>query len=195
MIHKHTAKRGHSMILRIMAASVMVFASLGLAIAAGFATQSAFAQGGSPATECDTYAYFWKFDDFDESTGTYGSIEENAPDGVVLTLTPTNWKEEDGKKEALEFDWTSNVNISKMIVKAGNASNNNVYTFPSPGETSGHGTSLNNKGISHVTFCFDNAEPPTVVPEAPMAIIFPIVALIVAGGAWFVWRRQQLNAA
>ncbi len=184
MNHKHTIRRGHSIVLRLMAASVMVFAGLGLAIAAGFATSSAFAQGNSPAAECGVGTYYWKFDNWNGAN--YGDIEKNTPDDIVVTINITDSK---------NFTWSSNSPVVRMVVKAGNdeSKGSNTQNF-NPAILEGSGGSTGKADISHVTFCFEG-QPPTVIPEAPMAIIFPVVALIVAGGAWFVWRRQQLNAA
>lgn len=34
-------------------------------------------------------------------------------------------------------------------------------------------------------------EPPVVIPEAPLAILFPIIMLALGGGAYFIYRRRE----
>ena len=72
-------------------------------------------------------------------------------DGVTITITDSN---ESG--EALEFSWTSVTPIDLVIVKAGDSAN--LYTYDEATADSGL-TGPGGHGISHISFCFDEAQP------------------------------------
>jgi LPXTG-motif cell wall-anchored protein len=38
---------------------------------------------------------------------------------------------------------------------------------------------------------FNEQQPGVVIPEAPFAILFPIIGLLVAAGGYLFWRRRQ----
>ena len=38
---------------------------------------------------------------------------------------------------------------------------------------------------------FNEAQPGAVIPEAPLAILFPVIGLLMAGGGYLIWRRRQ----
>lgn len=42
---------------------------------------------------------------------------------------------------------------------------------------------------------FNQAQPGVVIPEAPLAVLFPLIGLLVGLGGFFIWRRQHAGAA
>jgi len=42
---------------------------------------------------------------------------------------------------------------------------------------------------------FNQAQPGVVIPEAPLAVLFPIIGLLVGLGGFFIWRRQHASEA
>ncbi len=108
--------------------------------------------------ECSGFDYWRKFDE-------KGEVSEQNTDSNPINLTLTNPKEE---VEYLGFDWSSQIGIAKINVKAGD-DGSNVYQFDLPYPTAGSGSTKNNKGISHITFCWNEPEPdptPTLTPTS-----------------------------
>ena len=107
-------------------------------------------------------------DDLAEAfSGTVGSVswielKQDPPgDGVksdgTLTVTITNF---DGKS----FDWSSNIGVDAVYVKAGSAGSY-LYIYEPPAESTGD-TGLTTPGdtgnaISHIAFCYDLEDEPT----------------------------------
>ena len=80
----------------------------------------------------------------------------------TLTVTISNF---DGKS----FDWSSNIGVDAVFVKAGNAGSH-FYIYQPPAESIGD-TGISSPGetgneISHITFCYDLADPTTTTTEA-----------------------------
>jgi hypothetical protein len=76
--------------------------------------------------------------------------------GMTHSVTLSNVREK-------SFDWTSSLGIDVVIVKGGPAAN--AYTYDPPSEALGD-TDLvapNDRGLSHVTFCYDS-DPATDTP-------------------------------
>src|SRR5919106_1279662 len=84
---------------------------------------------------------------FDPVPGS-GSETQN---GVTITITGSN---ESG--EAVEFSWTSTTPIDLVIVKGGPTAN--LYHYDEATADTGL-TAPGGKGISHISFCFDEAQP------------------------------------
>ena len=86
----------------------------------------------------------------------------------ALTVTITNGTEDDKS-----FDWSSNIGVDAVYVKAGSGGSN-LYRYDPPAESTGD-TGLvspgdGGNGISHISFCYDvNDPPPSEAPpsEAP----------------------------
>jgi large repetitive protein len=113
---------------------------------------------GSPQSECSGYDNWRKFNDKGEI-----SEENTSANPIDLTLTTPK----DGG-EYIGFDWSSQQGIAKINVKAGD-DDSNVYEFDVPYPTAGSGSTKNNKGISHITFCWNEPEPdptPTLTPTS-----------------------------
>jgi hypothetical protein len=72
-------------------------------------------------------------------------------DGVTITITGSN---ESG--EAVQFSWTSETPIDLVIVKGGATAN--LYSYDEATADTGL-TAPEGKGISHISFCFDEAQP------------------------------------
>lgn len=139
--------------------SIMILASLGVALFSDQEVPTALASGGSsPQVECEGYDYYLKFENWDG--GSPSVSDTNGSANVLVNVTETK----EGS-ESLAFDWSSDTPMDKMIVKAGNKSNNNVYDLG--GAQSGSGSSLDNKGISHVTFCWNGNDAPPTETEPP----------------------------
>ena len=117
----------------------------GLLSAALIAPASAFAQGSSPATECEGYTLYFKIDDA-PSDGVY----ENGDAGVE-----TNWSGQvitvsnaaDGNQQ---FDWAATQVVLKVTVKYGNQ---HFHGSIAPDGLSGTVDNNNQNAISHVTWC------------------------------------------
>ncbi len=100
-------------------------------------------------------------------SGTVGSVtwielKQDPPGNDVksdgtLTVTITNF---DGKS----FDWSSNIGVDAVYVKAGSAGSY-LYIYEPPAESTGD-TGLTTPGetgneISHIAFCYDLEDPTT----------------------------------
>lgn len=110
----------------------------------------------SPQSECSGYDNWRKFNDKGEI-----SEENTSANPIALVLTTPK---EGG--EYIGFDWSSQQGIAKINVKAGD-DGSNVYDFNVPYPKAGSGSTNNNKGISHITFCWNEPEPdPTPTPTS-----------------------------
>jgi uncharacterized repeat protein (TIGR01451 family)/fimbrial isopeptide formation D2 family protein len=78
-------------------------------------------------------------------------------DGVTIVITDS----ESG--EAVEFSWTSETPIDLVIVKGGPTAN--LYFYDEETADSGL-TAPGRKGISHISFCFDEEEPDVSVSKS-----------------------------
>ena len=106
-------------------------------------------------------------DDFDGEGQTWTTLKVDPnPDGDgpfpytdgTLTVTITN---ADNDKT---FDWTSNIGVDAVYVKAGSGGSN-LYRYDPPAESMGD-TGLQSpgeqgNGISHISFCSDPTDDPT----------------------------------
>jgi hypothetical protein len=69
------------------------------------------------------------------------------------------------------FDWSSNIGVDAVFVKAGSDKHNLfVYAPESTGDTDLGPQAGQGNGISHISFCYDDAPPPPPVdePEPPV---------------------------
>jgi uncharacterized repeat protein (TIGR01451 family) len=103
---------------------------------------------GSTDSECNGYDYWRKFDE-------KGDLAEQNTDANPINLTLTTQKDEG---EFIGFDWSSQEGIAQIVVKAGN-DGSNLYQFDVPYPTAGSGSTKNDKGISHITFCWNDPKP------------------------------------
>jgi hypothetical protein len=74
-------------------------------------------------------------------------------DGTV-TITVTNATD-------TSFDWSSNLSLDSVVVKAG------THREVNPGGTSGHAVTGVKQAISHVTFCYSTGSSGTQTPPPP----------------------------
>ena len=83
-------------------------------------------------------------------------------------MTITNGSDDDKS-----FDWSSNIGIDAVYVKAGSGGSN-LYRYDPPAESTGD-TGLvspgdGGNGISHISFCYDlNDAPPSEAPPSEVA--------------------------
>jgi uncharacterized repeat protein (TIGR01451 family) len=103
---------------------------------------------GSTDSECSGYDYWRKFNE-------KGDLAEQNTDANPINLTLTTQKDEG---EFIGFDWSSQEGIAQIVVKAGN-DGSNLYQFDVPYPTAGSGSTKNDKGISHITFCWNDPKP------------------------------------
>jgi hypothetical protein len=80
----------------------------------------------------------------------------------TLSVTITNFTNDDPKG----FDWTSNIGVDAVLVKAGDDKHNlYVYNPESTGDTGLGPQSGQGNGISHISFCYDTGDAtPTPSP-------------------------------
>jgi len=109
-------------------------------------------QGSSPASECDGYDEFRKFDQnfaFDEDSSP--APENN----VSINFSNTT---------QFSFDWTASPGIIlKVVVKAGTVDYGHSY----PGGSGGASEATDGQhAISHITFCWNDDEPEDVEATA-----------------------------
>jgi hypothetical protein len=87
-------------------------------------------------------------------------------DGKTVTISGF-----DGDPTAQGFSWTSNFGVDAVIIKTGNGNGgyNTLAVYAplstSPEATSGSLTTDSPTGISHISFCWDAANPPEPTPE------------------------------
>ena len=66
------------------------------------------------------------------------------------------------------FNWSSNIGVDAVLVKAGNDQHNlYVYNPESTGDTGLSPQAGNGNGISHISFCYDAGTPPSNPPSNP----------------------------
>ena len=98
--------------------------------------------------------------------GAWSELKVEPPgDGVfsdgTLTVTITNFTNTDPKG----FDWSSNIGVDAVLVKAGDDKHNlYVYDPESTGDTGLGPQAGSGNGISHISFCYDEGENPTPTP-------------------------------
>jgi large repetitive protein len=97
------------------------------------------------------YDYEVKFEDFFQGDKIPESGSATIP---PVTINNFEYKGEGDDKEVITFDWSSTIGIGAMIIKA---KDSKVETF-SPPAFSGSGTTIDNFGISHISFCW--SDPP-----------------------------------
>jgi hypothetical protein len=147
---------------------------LGLVAATGLLAALAMPVIGASVTpEFSSVTANQECDEFqgDGQTWTTLKVDPN-PDGAgpfvytegPLTVTITNAVDDKS------FDWTSNIGVDAVFVKAG-AGGSNLYRYDPPAESTGD-TGLvspgdSGNGISHISFCYDlNDATPTPTPTA-----------------------------
>jgi hypothetical protein len=85
------------------------------------------------------------------------------------------------------FDWSSNIGVNAVFVKAGNSGLLYVYDPPATSDTGLHGPE--NKDISHILFCYGISPPPTTTTTtttaAPPTEAVPAPAAAVSAAARF----------
>lgn len=103
--------------------------------------------------------------------GTYGPDTDGTLE-VEFTVNPAAAAPNDFQT----VDWSSNIGVDAVIIKATNAGNAYVYDPPGPESTGDTGLVAPLAGgnkpadVSHVTFCYDANDPPPpdpVIPEDP----------------------------
>jgi hypothetical protein len=91
--------------------------------------------------------------------GTFG-------DGT-LSVTITNFQNSSGGTPG-SFDWSSNIGVDAVFVKAGSDKHNlYVYDPESTGDTDLGPQSGTGNGISHISFCYDEDGEPSTPPSTP----------------------------
>jgi hypothetical protein len=91
--------------------------------------------------------------------GTFG-------DGT-LEVTITNFVNS-SSGEPGSFDWSSNIGVDAVFVKAGSDKHNlYVYNPESTGDTDLGPQAGTGNGISHISFCYDGGAEPSSPPSAP----------------------------
>ena len=109
---------------------------------------------GTSEDECEGYERSLKFEGSDLT-----DPKTKSNDGNTITISNFGTKP-DGSGEILSFNWTATSGIDKVYVKAGNdGSTSSTYDQA----TSGSESTINNKAVSHITFCW-NDPPPTSTP-------------------------------
>ena len=79
----------------------------------------------------------------------------------TLSVTITNFTNSDPKG----FDWTSNIGVDAVLVKAGSDKHNlYVYNPESTGDTGLGPQNGSGNGISHISFCYDEGDESTPTP-------------------------------
>jgi hypothetical protein len=118
------------------------------------------------------YDYGYKIDDWDKTdpTETYHVTES----GFDFYITIFNVVYDEG--EIKSFDWSSTLPIDAVIVKGGKGANVFKYDPAATGDTNLYAPS--NKGISHVTFCWDT--PDFYIPETPWGVIGTMLTMLAA---------------
>jgi hypothetical protein len=91
--------------------------------------------------------------------GTFG-------DGT-LSVTITNFQNSNAGTPG-SFDWSSNIGVDAVFVKAGSDKHNlYVYDPESTGDTDLGPQSGTGNGISHISFCYDEDGEPSTPPSTP----------------------------
>jgi hypothetical protein len=112
--------------------------------------------------------------DFDPSW-TELKVDGGLGDGTfsdgTLTVTISNFQNSNSPAPG-SFDWSSNIGVDAVFVKAGNDKHNLfVYDPESTGDTGLGPQAGQGNGISHVSFCYDEEDappppPPTATPPS-----------------------------
>ncbi|HEX5012602.1 MAG TPA: hypothetical protein VFV72_00485 [Candidatus Limnocylindrales bacterium] len=105
--------------------------------------------------------------DFD-STWSQLKVDGGLGDGTfsdgTLTVTISNYQNSDSGNPG-SFDWSSNIGVDAVFVKAGNDKHNLfVYDPESTGDTDLGPQAGQGNGISHISFCYDGGDEPTDEP-------------------------------
>src|SRR3712207_528513 len=111
--------------------------------------------------------------------GSYGPVS----DGTLEVEFDVNAKDPNDPDSFQTVDWTSNIGVDAVIIKATDAGNAYVYDPPGPESLGDNGLQAPNANsgkpadVSHVTFCYDHPDPvitpdpdpdpPTVTTEDP----------------------------
>lgn len=142
--------------------TLSIAAGVALVIAGALAVQPAAAEvigpQGGPTAECKAAGYDFGVKLDTGSPGEYSYDDDGnwTPDGLPLTLDVTIHEDN-------TFSWSNaDPPVAAVLVKAGTG-----YTIL-PGGTSGSGTPSSGKGISHITFCYD--DEPQNEPEEHLTV-------------------------
>lgn len=136
---------------------------------------------GNGMTEAQTLPipacnYGFKIDNWD-STDPIGT-HHVVVDGFDFYITISNVQIDD--EERISFDWSSTYPIDAVIVKGGTGAN--VYQYNPAVLSDTELFAPDNKGISHVTFCWKT--PNFVVPETPWGVIGTTLSMLIAIGLY-----------
>jgi hypothetical protein len=83
----------------------------------------------------------------------------------TLTVTISNFQNSDAGTPG-SFDWSSNIGVDAVFVKAGNDKHNlYVYDPESTGDTDLGPQAGEGNGLSHISFCYDVGAPPPPPPS------------------------------
>jgi len=120
------------------------------------------ATGQSPAEECGVLSFLVKYET-NERLGTFeDTISEDGGQDVVTFSELVVEEEDDGKKEIKGFEWSSTVPVDKVQVFAGGKSATQTGDELTSGEYFadfiGEAGYDSDKGVSHVTFCYDEVD-------------------------------------
>ena len=133
---------------------------------------------GNGMTEADNigYDYGFKIDDWDttDPTGTH----HVTVDGFDFYITISNIVMDE--EDRVMFDWVSTHPIDAVIVKGGTGAN--VFYYDPPAYSDEGLYAPSNKGISHVTFCWDT--PDFTIPETPWGVIGTTLSMLVAAALY-----------
>jgi len=111
--------------------------------------------------------------DFDGSWTQFklegGALGDGTHTDGTLEVTISNFQNSSSGNPG-SFDWSSNIGVDAVLVKAGNDKHNLfVYSPESTGDTDLGPQAGQGNGISHISFCYDedDAPPPPPADEPP----------------------------
>jgi hypothetical protein len=102
----------------------------------------------NPTCADQGYAHELKIESIDLDNKAYS-------DGILnVTISDLQYNS-DSPPEAVQFNWASNIGVDAVLVKASNTAN--AYIYDPPAESTGDDGLIapENKGISHISFCYD----------------------------------------
>jgi hypothetical protein len=96
-----------------------------------------------------------------------GSLGNGTFTDGTLEVTISNFQNSSSGTPG-SFDWSSNIGVDAVFVKAGNDKHNLfVYDPESTGDTDLGPQAGQGNGISHISFCYDNDDPTPPADEPP----------------------------
>jgi len=108
----------------------------------------------APPAKCVDLGYDFGFRVGDPSNGTYSVALENVENenGGPLVITISNYSNDYTGNGIAGFDWSSNIPVGAVKVKAGTPST--LYTYE-PATKSGEGVLSDRSSVSHINFCYN----------------------------------------